>query len=70
MGKVGPKRALNAIFGDFNSNFSGFRQFTGNNDCAYQIQHANIFKIANFQTGAKSELPSVIINVLHSHPKF
>ena len=61
--ELGPRRAQNGIFGDFNSNFGGFPKFTSENECAYQIQQAKIFKVANFQTSAKIYvilLPSVI----------
>ena len=50
----GLEYGLKRPFSNFEAISSSCREFTAPNKCAYQIQHTTIFKIVNFQPGAKS----------------
>ena len=57
---VGVQKCPKRIFGDFDTIFGGFSTFTEKNECDIQIQHEKIFKIPNFEPGAKNVLCCVM----------
>ena len=59
-GGWGVQKCPKRIFGDFDTIFGGFSTFTEKNECDIQIQHEKIFKIPNFEPGAKHVLCCVV----------